>query len=124
MNNIIRRILAVLLGLSAVAGCPQPMPGPGHPGIIDCSTQAVRDFGIPLIPKINDCLVGVGGWTGCLIGLINPAVGITEDVIACVVKSSGKQFGEAADANKADTVSSAAASHAKMFLSEKGYTFK
>jgi hypothetical protein len=82
MNNIIRRILAVLLGLSAVAGCPQPMPGPGHPGIIDCSAQAVRDYGIPLIPKVSDCLQQPS-FSTCLISLINPAVGITEDIVAC-----------------------------------------
>lgn len=123
--NKLRWIVAILGGLILV-GCPQPNPGPGvnPPGLVDCAIPAVRDHGIALIPQVNDCLTGQGGWMGCLSGLIAPAVGITEDVLHCVVQSSGKSFGAAASANPADSISGIGASRAQEYIQSKGLKFK
>jgi hypothetical protein len=116
------KIFALVL-LVAVAACPKPTPTGGVVGkVVDCSVQGVRDNALQLVPLVNDCLTG-GGWTGCLLGLIKPAVGITEDVIACVVQSSESSYARAARTNPGDTVSTTAAQNASRFLLERGYKF-
>jgi hypothetical protein len=119
--------IAVMFLAGALAGCPQPMPGPGSPGpspLIDCSIASVRDHALVLIPRVNDCLTNRGDWKGCLIGLINPGAGIVEDVLACATKSSGTTFASSADANARDTVSAEGAARAEAFMKERGYQFK
>lgn len=95
------RIIPVLLLLifsatqSGCPGCPPPSPDSTLGKIINCENLGVQ--AIPLIPKVNDCLTGSVNWQNCLIGLINPAVNITLDVIACVTRDQGMKFAESAD---------------------------
>lgn len=119
--------IAVMFLAGALAGCPQPMPGPGNPGaspLIDCGVASVRDHALVLLPRVNDCLTNRGDWKGCLIGLINPAAGIVEDVLACTTRSSGATFASAANANARDTVSAESAARAEAFTRERGWQFK
>lgn len=117
-------LVFVAVAFVGCAGCPVP---PGEPGggnkLVDCSIQGVRENALQAIPRVNDCLVGQD-WTACLLGLIKPAIGITEDVIACVVQSSGASYSHAAQANASDVVSTRGAAHASQFLKDRGYTFK
>ena len=112
-------VALILLSVTAV-GCPScPEPKPGEPGIFDCASQAVQDHAISILPKVNDCLTG-GSVTMCLISLISPVAGITEDVLSCVVRSAGSRFAMNAD----DDFERQASSNATAFLCERGAQFK
>jgi hypothetical protein len=113
----------LLLASLFLLGCPHPVPSGVSPGLIDCSLQAVRDYGIPLIPKVNSCITGQD-WQSCLIGLVSPVANITEDVLACVVQSSGKSYAASAAANPKDAISADGAARAKQFVTERNYKFK
>jgi hypothetical protein len=115
--------LALLAMWMALPGCPKPIGEPGHPGIVDCTVQAVRDHGLALIPRVNDCLVASASWEACLISLIAPAAGITEDVLACVVQSSGRSAAASVEANPKDSLSAIAAERARNFVRTRGYVF-
>lgn len=116
--------LALLAAFMALpAGCPKPTPGPGSPGIVVCTTEAVRANGLSLIPKVNDCLVAPSSWEACLISLIDPVANITEDVLACVVQSQGRQAAAAAEANTKDELSAITAERARAFIKSRGYVF-
>lgn len=108
------QILAIVFFafFAACPGCPNPTPT--QQKWIDCTSAAVRTHGLPLIPKINDCVTGVFDVTGCLISLISPAAGISADVLACVVRDQGKKFAETAD----DTLECNAMKNADTFIVE------
>ncbi len=101
--------------------CPRPLPPPVQK-VIDCSGPAIRDRGLPLIPKVNACLLDPT-FMSCLIALITPVAGITEDIVACVVRSSGSSFAANAQVNPSDAVSKQNAERARAFLVERGYQF-
>jgi len=112
---------AFVLGVGVVGsgcpGCPNP---PTVTGVLNCLSPAVKDYGIPLIPKVNNCLTGVVDWKGCLIGLISPAAGITEEVLACVTRDQGGKFASTAD----DPLENKAACRADAFIMAQKYEFK
>lgn len=113
-------ILAFVALTISISGCPSSCkPKPGEPGIFDCASQAVRDHAISILPKVNDCLTG-GSVTMCLISLISPVAGITEDVLSCVVRSAGSRFAMNAD----DDFERQASSNATAFLCEREAQFK
>lgn len=119
-----KKLLLVIPFLLATScpGCPDPSPT--QQKWIDCASDAVKKNGIPLIPKVNDCLTGLS-ITSCLISLLSPAAGITEDVLACVVQSSAMSFAESAD----DPLECGAAEAADQFIQEeilkkRGWQFK
>lgn len=112
--------------LLVLAGCPKPTPGePQKPGIIQCASEAVQKKWPQVLPAVNRCLASAADadWVGCLVGLIEPAAGITESVIACTVRSSGARYADAAKSNDADKMSVRAASRAQAFLADRGYRF-
>ena len=117
------RYLAMLSVFMALPGCPKPTTSPDGPSsitkIIDCSEQAVRDHGIQLLPAINDCLAQSSGWAACLGGLVQPAIGVTEEVVACATRAAGR----AAARTPSDSTSSQLAAHAADFLKQRGYKF-
>lgn len=113
-------LLAVVALTISISGCPSSCETkPGEPGIFDCASQAVQDHAISILPNVNDCLTG-GSVTMCLISLISPVAGITQDVLSCVVRSAGSRFAMNAD----DDFERQASSNATAFLCERGAQFK
>jgi hypothetical protein len=111
-------VLTLLVGST---GCPKPIPPTSK--WIECGGKAIRAHGLPLIPKVNDCLTSGDGWQVCLISLISPAVGITEDVLACVLRQQNNQFAAQAAANPSDDAAAIAAARAAQFIKDRRYTF-
>lgn len=112
--------LAALLG----AGCPgcQGEPGSISARVADCGKGSVRQNWPKVLPAVNDCLVS-GSAVACLLGLVQPAVGITESVIACVVRSRATEFAAMASANPEDSTAGRAARNAEEFIRQRGWTF-
>lgn len=118
-----RHLLLLTLFLTA---CPHPPPGPGEPpGIIQCGTEAVQTHWPQVLPAVNACLVDAadGAWVSCLVGLISPAVGITEAVIACLVQDRQASFADAASRNPGDVRSSRGQTRAAEFIRKRHYQF-
>lgn len=113
-----RIILGVLLLLGA---CRMP-PDSTASKIIRCGTQAVKDNFFQALPSVNGCLASPG-YESCLFGLINPVAGITEDVVACVLRDQGQKFAAAAAANPTDTHSAQAATRARTFMNQNRYVY-
>ena len=119
MKTVIAAFIVALL----LTGCPKPLPDGSTPSsIIDCTRDAVRQNALSIIPKVNDALLAAD-WRTALLALIDPAVGITADVLACVVRSVMSQRAQAIDANPNDAVSLVARDRAATFIVEQGYTF-
>jgi len=126
-----KRLMSIIACLALVGflagfltGCPRPIE-PGKPAsLIDCTAQAVRSRAIPLIPKVNDCLVQPSEWQKCLIGLIDPVAGITEDALACTVQHNHGTAAAASSANPSDSLSRTRAERSQSFIKDRGYTFK
>jgi hypothetical protein len=120
-----------IVALPSCPGCPPPVPGgpdasdaaPPPTSWIDCTKEAVRERAISLIAPVNDCLVSMS-WEGCLLALINPVIGVTEDVLACVIRARQVGFAESAAANPKDTISVDGAKHATEFIKKRGYSFE
>lgn len=107
----------------AIPACAHTPPPTSPGGIIDCTTAAVRGHAIEIIPRVNDCLAAPSSWEACLLSLIVPALGITEDVVACTVQARGRSFATAAEANTRDSLSAIAAERARQFVKSRGYVF-
>jgi hypothetical protein len=105
----------------ATASCKIP-PLKVPKSLIDCGTQAVRERGIALIAPVNTCLIAQSP-AACLLGLVNPALGITTSVLACVTRSAGSELSAAAQVNASDTVSKIGAENARAFIIDQGYQF-
>ncbi len=124
------RLALLAVWMAIPAGCPQPLPPPGtpgeppaSPGIFTCTVAAVRDHALVLLPAVNDCLTAPAAWEACLLSLIKPAEGITEEVLACAVQGAGRHAAAAADANSKDQLSSIEAERARAFIKSHGYVF-
>ncbi len=120
--------LALLAVAMAIPACPTPTPVPdpgpgGSPGIFTCTKDAIRDHGLVLLPAVNDCLAAPSGWEACLLGLIKPLAGITEEVVACAVQGAGRHAAAAAEANAGDQLSAIEADRARAFIKSRGYVF-
>jgi hypothetical protein len=115
------------LGLVGIVcqGCRTPPPGTPGTGqrIVNCATQAVADTWPEFLPQVNGCLAHDTGAMGCLLSLIQPAVGATEDLIACLVRNQGAAYAHAAQANPGDAVSVRAAAAARQWLIERNVVF-
>lgn len=124
-TKIVMWFAAVCFTAAAVfaASCKLPPPGTVTRKIIDCAVETGKQQAIGLIAPVNTCLTG-GSTTECLLGLINPVAGVTEELIACVVRSQGAEFNAAAAINVSDTRSWRAAENARVFISKRGYEFK
>ncbi len=119
-------VMAALLAFGALttSGCT---PKPGRPGVvsgvISCTTDAVRSSWPRALGPVNSCLVAPANVTACLLSLIDPVAGITESVIACLVRQQGSEFAASAQANPGDTRSVRAAENARAFIAERGYVY-
>ena len=120
---------AALIGVAIIAyvtisltcfGCRLPPPGTTGRKVIDCSAEAIQQQWPGAIGPVNTCLTG-GGSYACLLGLIRPAAGITEDLIACLVRNQGSEFAAAAAINFDDVRSARAAESARAFLGKRHY---
>jgi hypothetical protein len=122
----ITMLLLGALGLAGLvlsgSGCKVPPPNTVGGRVVSCTTQAVRDNWPAAIGPVNSCLVSASA-SACLLALIRPLAGITEDVVACLVRDQGSEFAHAAQANPGDTRSATAAANARNYLAEQGYTF-
>lgn len=76
-----------------------------------------------ILPAVNKCLAAAadGSWFNCLLGIIDPAAGITEDVLACTVRSSEQSYASAGA--HGDQLSARAAARAEEFIEKRGYRF-
>lgn len=112
--------LATLIALASFAltfsACtPKPGQEGGPPKIVDCGVKAVTDHAIDALPGVNRCLSGTSSITDCLLGLVQPALGITFDTIACVTRHEGAAASAAAQTSGGERDARRAA-RAKEFL--------
>lgn len=118
-------LLSVFLALPAC----QPKPGAnglGSPGLVSCGTQAVAAAAPQALGPVNACLAGSGDIQACLLGLIQPAVGITIATIGCLTRHEGAAASAASQVNPDDRVDRMKAQRARDFLEkmdQRGYRF-
>lgn len=124
--HILIAVWVLTVFVLVVAGCPKPTPGTHPGGVLECSSEAVKAHWPEALPAVNRCLAATpdSAWWNCLVGLINPVVGITEEVVACVVRGTGDRYRQASAANPRDEISAVAASRAAEFLTRQGYRFQ
>lgn len=117
--------LVLVLLLFAVS-CRVPPRHTTVGAVIRCSADAVQSNWPRILPAVNTCLGDetVSDVTGCLLALVNPATGITEDVVACLVRERGSDAFAAAQANPRDARSSRAATRAHGFILAREYRFE
>lgn len=116
--------MAAVIAWVAIASCRLPPPDSGVGRVIDCGSEAVQKRWPAVLAPLNSCLTGAAaGVSGCLLGLINPAAGVTYDVIVCLTRQQGSTFAHAAQANPKDRVSAQAAENARRFLDEQKVVF-
>jgi hypothetical protein len=99
--------LAAILFLGA---CLHPVPDPGAI-VISCTMDAVKD------PKLVDALTHAlqqSDWRTAIMSLINPAAGVTAEVVACVLKSLLGRLG-------VDPTRTQETRRARTYLTEHGY---
>lgn len=105
----------------------RPDSGLGMPRVIDCASQAVAGHAPEALGPVNSCLAGEGDIQACLLGLTQPAIGITVDVVGCLTRKEGSAASAASQANPSDTVDARKATRAKEFLEkmhERGFSFE
>lgn len=117
-------VLIASMGLISSFGCPGGCKVPTKQQVIACGSTAMQQNWPSVLPQVNGCLTSPGDWEGCLIGLINPAIGVTEDLVACLVKDQGVKFSDSAKVNVNDTTSVMAAQRADAFITKRGYKFQ
>jgi hypothetical protein len=116
----VMKILALALLLTA---CPHPIAVPKPiQHVVDCGEQAINGRGITIIADVNSCLTRDDS-TACLMGLVNLGVGITEDVVLCIVRSRGSEYHAAVAGNPSDSLSAKAAKNAAQFIVDRQVTF-
>ena len=120
MKHAIRLLVVALV----VVGCRLPPPTTPAGRAIRCGSDAVAKNWPRVLPAVNTCLAESLAVTGCLLALVDPVLGITEDVIACVTRDRAVAFADSAAANPDDTRSRAAAAAGKIFLRDRGYVFE
>ncbi len=120
-------LFAAIVALSVSLACtPKPgtAPGPTAPGgVISCGTKAVTDHAAQTLAPVNQCLASTGDVTNCLLGLVQPLVGITTEVIACVTRHEGSAAAAASRANPDDAVDARRMARAREFLEGQGFQF-
>jgi hypothetical protein len=104
--------------------CRLPPPTSVTGRVIRCGSEAVKQNWPRVLPAVNTCLAEALAPAGCLLALVDPAIGVTEDVIACLVRDRGEAFRAAATANPADDRSRGAAAAGRLFLADRGYVFE
>jgi hypothetical protein len=125
MRHLHLLAFALLLALA----CDSCKPTPGTPQtitpgtVVSCGTQAVTAHATEALPGVNACLSGKDDITTCLLGLVQPAVGITLDVIACLTKHEGSAASAASQANPDDKVDARRAARAREFLEKNDIHF-
>jgi len=116
-----------IAAVALVSSCKLFSPGSTGAKVVSCASEAVERNWHRALPSVNTCLtvdVDEGGWRGCLFGLINPAAGITESVIACVLRDQGEKMAQQAEVNAADVRSKRGAERAQTFIAEQRYKFE
>lgn len=93
--------------------------------LVHCGTAAVQENWPRILPSVNSCLTDQTerSYEPCLISLINPVAGITEDVLACVLRDQGGKFAASAETNPGDTRSMRASVRAQAFINRYRYQF-
>lgn len=114
-----------VLSVLAVPACRVPPPDTKLGKVIDCTSKSVQENAISAVGPVNDCLTlpDDENWQACLVKLINPAVGITRDIVACVLRDSGELFAAMAETNSGDSRSARGAVRARSYIDEQGYRF-
>jgi hypothetical protein len=126
-----RAILFLALVCSSALLIPscraRPDGGLGAPRVVDCASQAVAAHAPEALGPVNVCLAGQGDVQACLLGLIQPAIGITVDVVGCLTRKEGSAASAASQANPENTVDARRAQRAREFLEkmrERGFSFE
>ena len=104
------KALALLLLAASCDACIHPMPNPGQV-VISCGMDAVKDPAIR--QEILDALAQAN-FESAVLALINPALGITEAVVLCFIKSYLATPGAHVGAE------SVRAQHARAYLERRG----
>lgn len=118
MNRLVRWFL-VIASLSTVS-CAHL--GQDVRRVVACGEEAVVENVAKLGPAVNACLIRQDS-TACLLALVDPARGITESLIACIVHQRGFEYGGALRANRGDKQSATAAKNAARFALDRGIVF-
>lgn len=114
-------VIAVCTASVMCFGC-HPEPGTPTAKVVSCATESVKQHWPEALPAVNSCLASASV-TACLLGLVNPVVGITYDTIACLVRHQGDEFARAAAVNPGDYRSRKLAAAARKFLDEQKISF-
>ncbi len=105
-----RLLCIVAIFCLSLPACLHPVPNPGQV-VISCTMDAVKD------PKVLDAVMNAlaqPNFEAALLGLIDPAIGVTAEVVACVLHSFLGKLG-------ADPAKSQQYSRARTYLSHHGY---
>ncbi len=101
-------------------GCPSPVT-PGK--IVDCASQECKVHCPELVAQVTACLLS-GTPAQCLSSLIIPAVGITYDVIACVVRQVGSNANAAVMAKSTSVDDLKVADAARAWITAERVAYK
>ena len=108
----------------AFCSCATPTPTPSQffQYVADCGAQECRKSCPELAGPAVECLLSADV-TGCLSTLVVPAIGITRDVVACVVRQLGSQSNARmlSDAGEPTDAKIAAAARAWISAEKVGY---
>lgn len=113
----------LILSALLLLGCPRPS-GSGAPGEIDCHGEVVRSSAARILPAVNRCLLSLfdQDWRACLRGLIQPAAGVGEDVLACALRAPADET-TTAGARAASATDVRRQARAQEFIRERGYRY-
>ena len=103
------KLAALLLAAVLTTACIHPMPNPGQV-VLSCAMDAAKDPHIK--EQILDALTQ-GNFESILLGLLNPALGITEATVLCIIHSFIGTLG-------ADPSRAAQYQHARAYLLARG----
>lgn len=121
-----RYLFALVAFTLTVTSCRFFQPDSTGGRVIQCAGEAIERNWHQALPAVNTCITvdaNESGWRDCLIGVINPAVGITEDLVACVLRDQGQKMAAQAERNPNDFRSERGAKRAETWIAERKYTF-
>ncbi len=104
------RFVPLVIVLTTASACVHPLPNPGAV-VLTCTMDAVKD------PALRDAIFNAlakADFASAIASLINPALGVTAEVVACVLHSFlGKLAGDPANAGRYQ--------RARQYLESHGY---
>jgi hypothetical protein len=117
-------LMVVLVVLASGAnGCGHSPPA-WTGGAISCTSQAVQRNWTRAYPEVQTCLsVASVDPIKCL-DAVPSLVQVGIDVVACIVRGSGKEASAQFNTNPSDELSGRKAARAELWIREKGFQFQ